>query len=149
MTCSPPMLENSSRPSWRSSATLSNPILPWNKPVNVVVTTGGTSANLLTAVGFPPVNAPHTVWWSAAGLPGLALLGIWVAWRKQPVRLLRGLAFACLFLMACVLSSCGGSGGNNGTGGTPVGRYNLTVTGAFSSGSTTLTYATKLTLVVK
>ena len=119
--------------------------------VNVVVSTGGTSANLLTPVGFPPVSAPHTVWWSAAGLPGLALLGIWVAWlRKQPVRLLRGLAFACLFLIAYVLSSCGGgSGGNKGTGRTPVGTYNFTVTGTFSSGSTTLTHATQLTLVVK
>lgn len=118
--------------------------------VTVLVTTGRASAKLLTPVGFPPASTPQTVRWSAAGLPGLALLGIWVAWRrKQPVRLLRGLAFARLFLIASVLSSCGGGGGNNGTGGTPAGTYSLTVTGTFSSGSTTLTHATKLTLVVK
>ena len=115
--------------------------------VTVVVTTGGSSAKLLTRVGFPPASTPQTVWWSAASLPGLTLLGICVAWRrKQSVRLLRGLAFAWLFLIA----SCGGgSGGNNGTGGTPAGTYSLMVTGTFSSGSTTLTHTTKLTLVVK
>jgi hypothetical protein len=120
--------------------------------ITVLVTTGGTSAKLLTPVGFPPTRTPQTVRWSAAGLPGLALLGIWVALcRKQPVRLLRGLAFACLFLIASVISSCGGgSSSNSGTGGTPAGTYSLTVTGTFSSGgSTTLTHATKLTLVVK
>ena len=98
--------------------------------VTVAVTTGGTSAKLLTPVG--PVGTPQTTWWSASGLSGLSLLVIWMAWRrKQPIRLLRGLAFACLFLIASILSSCGG-GGNNGAGGTPAGTYNLTVTGTFS-----------------
>jgi hypothetical protein len=88
---------------------------------------------------------------------GRRLTGIGAAWylgglaqATRSIAYNRGLAFAYLFLIACVLSSCGGgSGGNNGTGGTPVGMYNLTVTGTFSSGSTTLTHATKLTLVVK
>jgi hypothetical protein len=128
-----------------SSSVMLNGSVP--SSVTVVVTTGGTSAKLLMPVGT--VGTPQTAWWSATGLSGLSLLVIWMAWRrKQPIRLLRGLAFACLFLIASILSSCGG-GGNNGAGGTPVGTYNLTVTGTFSSGSTTLTHATKLTLIVK
>ena len=42
-----------------------------------------------------------------------------------------------------------GSGSGNGGGGTPAGTYNLTVTGAFSSGSTAPTHSAKLTLVVQ
>jgi hypothetical protein len=52
-------------------------------------------------------------------------------------------------LLGMLLSSCSGGGGMNGGGGTPAGTYNLMVTGIFSSGTTTLSNAVQLTLVVK
>ena len=58
------------------------------------------------------------------------------------------LGSACVLCLAMTLSSCGG-GSSGGSGGTQAGSYNLTVTGSFSSGSTNLTHATQLTLVVK
>jgi hypothetical protein len=48
------------------------------------------------------------------------------------------------------VSACGGgSSSSGGSGGTPAGSYNLAVTGTFTSGSTTLSHTTKLTLVVQ
>jgi hypothetical protein len=65
--------------------------------------------------------------------------------------LLYGLAFVCLFSLAITWSACGGGSGSNtmGGAGTPAGTYNLTVTGTFTSGSTTLSHVTKLKLVVQ
>jgi len=63
------------------------------------------------------------------------------------------LAPLLLISIAMLLSSCGGggSGGSGGGGnpGTPAGTYTLQVTGTFSSGSTTLTHSTNLTLGVQ
>jgi len=68
-----------------------------------------------------------------------------------------GLAYRfALLLLICAgltISSCGGSGGTSAGGsgnqGTPAGNYTLTVTATFTSGSTTLTHKTNLTLVVQ
>jgi len=60
---------------------------------------------------------------------------------------LYGLTFLCLFSIGITWLACGGTGGDGG-GGTPVGSYNLTVTGTFTSGPTKLTHTTTLTLVV-
>jgi hypothetical protein len=66
-------------------------------------------------------------------------------WRESgvPVGIL-----LCVICIGTLLSACGG-GGANGNSGTPAGTYTLTITGTFSSGSTTLTQNTKLTLVVQ
>ena len=63
----------------------------------------------------------------------------------------RRLTFACAAAATALVAGCGSSSSNGGggTGGTAAGTYNLTVTGTFKSGSTTLTHATKLTLVVQ
>jgi hypothetical protein len=54
----------------------------------------------------------------------------------------------CLLAFGFAITGCGGSSNNGGgTGGRPTGSYNLTVTGSFKSGSTTLTHATKVMLV--
>jgi hypothetical protein len=69
------------------------------------------------------------------------------------MRFRRSPAFATLLLIivAFTMTSCGGgsSGGGGGAGGTPSGTYTITVTGNFTSGSTTLSHATTLTLVVQ
>jgi len=69
-------------------------------------------------------------------------------WRPQ---LLYGLTFLCLLSVGVTMSAWGGGSNSStgGGGGTPAGTYTLTVTGSFTSGSTTLTNNTKLTLVVQ
>ena len=61
------------------------------------------------------------------------------------------LAFLCFLSLGITSSACGNnsSSGGGGRAGTPAGTYNLTVSGTFTSGSTTLTHHTKLTLVVQ
>jgi hypothetical protein len=116
--------------------------------VSVTVTTAGTMAWSMRPSGAPPTNrlAP---WLVFAGLPGL----LWAGGRKRYRKALCGLMFVCIFSGAMFWSSCGGGGGsgssNGGGTGTPAGTYNLTVTGAFSSGSTNLVHSAKLNLVVQ
>jgi hypothetical protein len=90
------------------------------------------------------------LWAVFSGTLGLTLLTSMMRsrhkWRPQ---LLYGLTLLCLLSVVLGISACGG--GNNGprSGGTPLGTYTLTVTGSYTSGSTTLTHNTKLTLVVQ
>jgi hypothetical protein len=118
--------------------------------VTVTVTTAGTSASLAQPDGFPPAGSNRLALWLAlSGFSGLVLLGSRGGWSgKRHGRLLYGLAFLCLFSLGIIGSACGGGGASSGSG-TPAGTYNLTVTGTFTSGSTTLTHDTKLTLVVQ
>jgi len=118
--------------------------------VTVTVTTAGTSASLAQPDGFPPAGSNRLALWLAlSGFSGLVLLGSRGGRSgKRHGRLLYGLAFLCLFSLGIIGSACGGGGASSGSG-TPAGTYNLTVTGTFTSGSTTLTHDTKLTLVVQ
>jgi hypothetical protein len=54
-----------------------------------------------------------------------------------------------LLCVAVTFSSCGGGGSSPSGGGTTAGNYTITVTGTFSSGSSTLSHATNLNLVVR
>jgi hypothetical protein len=119
--------------------------------VAIAVTTAATSASLSKPLGFPPARQGPTFALAASVFPGAVLLSVLFGlFRRQQRGLLSGLVVVCLLSIAITLCSCGGgSGGNRGGGGTPAGTYNLTVTGTFSSGSTTtLTHSAKLTLVV-
>ena len=122
--------------------------------VTVTVTTAGSTASLAHPAGFPPASGTLAVWLAFSGWSGLALLGSDGRSRKRHSRLLYGLAFLCLISLGIMFSSCGGSGGGtsntgNNASATPPGSYDLTVTGTFTSTSTTLTHAAKLTLVVQ
>jgi len=121
--------------------------------VNVTLTTAGTSAELLYPNEVPPVGNRPALWFGLSGLSGLILLGSsGDRSRKWHRGLLYGLAFVSLFSLGVTLSACGSSsgGGTGGKGGgTPAGTYSVTVAGSFSSGATTLTHNTKLTLVVQ
>ncbi|HEY2820929.1 MAG TPA: FG-GAP-like repeat-containing protein [Candidatus Acidoferrum sp.] len=70
----------------------------------------------------------------------------------RPSGRLRWAPVLTVLLLACLtmtLTSCGGSASSSsGSSGSESGTYTVTVTGAFSSGSATVTHATKLTLVV-
>jgi hypothetical protein len=59
-------------------------------------------------------------------------------------------ALAALVCLDMTLTSCGGgSQGSGGSNETQAGTYTITVSGIFTSGSTTLTHTAKLTLVVQ
>jgi hypothetical protein len=118
--------------------------------VTVSVTTAGASASLAHPASFPPASGRLALWLALSGWSGLLLLGSGGRLRKRQGRLFYALGFLCLFSLGITFSACGGSTntGNSGSATAP-GSYNLTVTGTFTSGSTTLTHATKLTLVVQ
>jgi hypothetical protein len=70
--------------------------------------------------------------------------------REQRIRWAPLFALAVLVCLGMTLTSCGGgSGGSGGSTGTQAGTYSITVSGSFTSGSATVTHATKLTLVVQ
>ena len=70
------------------------------------------------------------------------------SWRREwRRRWVYGLASVCVLAIGMTFSGCGG-GSSSGGSGTQAGTYNLMLTGTFTSGSTTLTHAAKLTLVV-
>jgi hypothetical protein len=120
--------------------------------VTVTVTTAGTSAGLSQPFSRPP-NGGGFAWIAFSGTLGLAmLLSLAKGLRARRPQIVYGLVFLCLLSIGVTMSACGSgsnSGGGGGGGGTPVGSYNLEVTGTFSTGSTTLTHTTKLTLVVQ
>jgi hypothetical protein len=118
--------------------------------VTVAVTTAGRSAGLIQPFGRPPYGAmlAFVVFCGTLGLTMLLSLPKELRWRSPQV--LYGLSFLCLLFLGVTVSACGGgSSSSGGSGGTPAGSYNLAVTGTFTSGSTTLSHTTKLTLVVQ
>jgi hypothetical protein len=118
----------------------------------VTVTTAGNSASLTQPTGGgPSANYPFGSWVVFSGTLGLALLMGSMRYRREWRPQLRyGLTLLCLLAIGVTMSACGGgSNSSTGGGGTPAGTYPLTVTGSFTSGSTTLTHNTKLTLVVQ
>jgi hypothetical protein len=119
--------------------------------VTVAVTTTGTSASLVHPAAFSPAGRRLALWLALCGLSGLVLMGSCGRSRVRHSRFLCGLAFLCLLSLGITVSACGGGSGNVGSSssGTPTGSYNLTVTGTFTSGATTLIHSTKLTLVVQ
>jgi hypothetical protein len=110
----------------------------------MTVATAGGSAGLTRPIHGPGGNIFGS-WTALSGTLVLAMLGSLAGWRRQRrPRLLYGVAFLCLLSVGVTMTGCGGGGG-----GTQQGTYNVTVTGTFTSGSTTLTQNTKLTLVVQ
>jgi hypothetical protein len=70
--------------------------------------------------------------------------------REQSLVWVRAAAFAALVTLGLTLTSCGGGSASSGGGTNPqAGTYTINVTGNFTTGSTTLTHAAKLTLVVQ
>jgi hypothetical protein len=128
-----------------SSATLNGSTL---QPVTVTVTTAGSSASLRSPASGSGLMNAYGLWLPLSGALGLATL----VFPKKSRRLrgrgkLLGITLLCVIAMS-MMPACGGSSSGGGSG-TQAGTYNLTVSGAFSSGSSTLTHTTKLTLVVQ
>jgi len=101
-------------------------------------------------------DAPDRMYHRPAPLT-FALLGTFaivvglLRWRREQ-RLWCAPVFtlAVLVCLVMTLTSCGGaSGGSGGGTGTQAGTYTISVSGSFTSGSTTLTHTAKLALVVQ
>jgi len=139
----------------KSTCSLSSSSLVLNgsspTPVTVTVMTAGTSASLFNPAGFPHAGNRLALWLTLPGFSGLVLLSSSNRSRKRARGMLYVVALLCLLGSGIIWSGCGGGSNNagGGSGGTPAGSYNITVTGAFTHGSTTLTHSTKLTLVVQ
>jgi hypothetical protein len=70
--------------------------------------------------------------------------------RERNLAWIRVAGFAALVTLGLTLTSCGGGSSSSGGGANPqAGTYTIKVTGNFTTGSTTLTHAAKLTLVVQ
>jgi hypothetical protein len=116
----------------------------------VTVNTAGNLAGLTQPTSRPSASSPLGLWAVFFGLGVTPLIGVMRYSRGWRPQLLYGLMLLSLLSAGISMSACGG--GNNGArggGGTPLGNYTLTVTGSYTSGSTTLTHNTKLTLVVQ
>ena len=113
--------------------------------VTVSVTTTASSGSLLRITGAPPNRTFRFV--TLIGMLVMLSLTSWIGLSSARRRFIP-YGFAVLVLIAGAMTGCGGSSSTH-SGGTPAGSYNLTVTGTSSSGSTTLTHTTKLTLLVQ
>ena len=106
-----------------------------------VVTTGSAMASLRGVARSTRVGL-------ALAVLGLAVLPTGIGRRcKGYRRVFSILGMVCLVSVLWTLPACGGSGASGG--GTPLGTYQVTVTGTFSSGTTRLVHSTNFTLVVQ
>jgi hypothetical protein len=120
---------------------------------NVAVVTTGATAGLTQHYDVPPTgNWIGSLLVTFGGI-ALIFLASLMGWRRErSLPWIRRPAFLCMLALVFAITGCGGGGnpgGGSGTAGTPTGSYALTVTGTFKSGSTTLTHAVKMTLVVQ
>jgi hypothetical protein len=121
-----------------------------SQPVAVTVATTGTMAGLPQPPFGRPSGDAYAMRISWFGLGLVCFLSLATCRRDWHRPWFRGLSSVCLLGIGMTFSACGGpSGGGGGGGGTQPGTYNLTVTGKFTSGSTTLTRTTQLTLIVQ
>jgi uncharacterized repeat protein (TIGR03803 family) len=117
--------------------------------VTVTVSTAGASAGLIGPFGRRPSRIAYGLWLPLSGVLGLVGFVLPAGTRRFRRRgALSGLILLCMLAML-MMPACGGGGGSSSGSGTPAGTYSLTVAGGFTSGSSTLTHAAKLNLVVQ
>ena len=118
--------------------------------LGIFVTTNGSSANVARAFDKPRIGNRLAFWLPLCGLPAFVLVGIGDR-RRRWNRAVCGVVVLCLLAIGVGLTSCGNSGSmkNQSGAGTPSGTYTILVTGTFSSGATSLTHTSKLTLNVE
>jgi hypothetical protein len=119
--------------------------------VTVTTVAGAQGPALPFGIGWPMKYRPMRLVLTWIGM-FLAIAIVLSRWRReQRIRWAPALALVLLVSLGMTLTSCGGgsSSGGGGGGGTQAGTYAITVTGNFTSGSSTLTHTTKLTLVVQ
>jgi hypothetical protein len=82
------------------------------------------------------------------GMLALMVASLVLPRREQRFQCAPIFALGLLVVVGIAMASCGGGGGGGGSPATQPGTYPITVSGNFTSGSTTLTRSTNLTLVV-
>jgi hypothetical protein len=125
-------------------------------PVTATVTVSTTASSQV----FPPSGfngrrmtyRPIPFVLALAGM--IILISVYLRRKEQRLRWVPVLALGTLVCIGITVASCGGGsssggGGGGGNTGTPAGTYTITVSASATSGSTTLTHATQLTLVVQ
>ena len=119
------------------------------KTATVTVTTMSQGLTLPFGSGWPTATryrlSPLTL--ELAGTLLLMVLAMLLL--RERLRWAPAFALAVVVCLGMTLTSCGGGSGGGGGTSPQAGTYTVTVTGNFSSGSTTLTHAAKLTLVVQ
>jgi hypothetical protein len=116
-------------------------------PITVTVMTTA-SASLRTWGNCWGGRRELALWVLGFGLSGVVILGSGRRKRRAArSHWLRGVALLGLIAMGAGLSGCGGN--SRSAASAQPNTYNLTVTGTFTSGSTTLTHDSKLTLIVQ
>jgi hypothetical protein len=120
--------------------------------VTVAVTTTGASSKMALSAALPTTSGRLPIWLGWLGLPGFVVLSSFAAPNRHR-RMVCALALVCLLSLSIAWTGCGAGGSSNtgggGGGGTLPGSYSLTVAGAFTSGTTTITHNAPLTLVVE
>jgi uncharacterized protein (DUF2141 family) len=127
--------------------------LSGTSPVMATVTVTTTAKGFV--LPFGPI-APGTINYQptpqifALFVTFVMLVGLLLWRREQRFRCVPLFALALSVCLGMTLTSCGGgSGVSGGNTGTQAGTYTITVSGSFTSGSTTLEHTAKLTLVVQ
>ncbi len=119
----------------------------------MVTVTTAAHGSVLPFEGGWPKNTRYRQMPTLLELAAMFLLMVVASlfWRReQSLVWVRAAAFAALVTLGLTLTSCGGGSGSGGGGTNPqAGTYTINVTGNFTTGSTTLTHAAKLTLVVQ
>jgi hypothetical protein len=123
----------------------------------VTVTTTGASQGWVLPIGtgrpMSMKDRPTPLILGVLGTLVLVVVSLVLRRQEQRFRWAPIFALAVLVCLGMTMSSCGGSSGGNGGGGgsigTQAGTYTILVSGTFTSGATTLTNTTKLTLVVQ
>jgi len=118
-----------------------------SQAVTVTVAAAGMSAGLVSPAGLKLARNSLGAWLALPGIFGFVVIVLPAGSRRVKYRGgLCALTLLCLLTLALILMmpACGGAS----TGGSAA-TYHVTVTGAFTSGGTTLTHATTLTLIVQ
>jgi len=124
-----------------------NSIMP-GTPATLTVNTTAPTARAMTSSAGPGVFYALCV-----PLIGLVVMGAFCSKQKGIKRRLAAAALTCLlfasliFQVACGGGSSSAGGGGGGSKGTPAGKYTITVTGTYSTGS--LVHNTPTTLTVQ
>ncbi|MGC1903439.1 MAG: kelch repeat-containing protein [Candidatus Acidiferrum sp.] len=121
------------------------------KAATVTVTVSTTSSSFVVRVPWmsPPDKTNFRLVLVFVLLLILGMVTALVGSRPKRTHSLAAVFTLLLFSLAIMMAACGGGGSGTKNLGTPPGTYVLTVSGAFNSGSTSLSHNAKLSLLVQ
>jgi VCBS repeat protein/HYDIN/CFA65/VesB family protein len=126
-----------------------------SSPTATVTVSTTASSQVFPPGGFDDRKMTYRPILFVLALAGVIIvIAVYLRRKDQRLRWVPVLAFGTLVCIGLTMTSCGGGssgggGGGGGTTGTPAGSYTITVSASATSGSTTLTHTTQLTMVVQ